>query len=187
MTSDQKQQCGLTGIRIFSGLLWFGIITFAAVFVFLSGLDTNTQGSVCSSDMWREGMIYQWVSDNTPCTFTANFWIGYYFYLMLYLLYDYVRRKIMRDNPALGWRGAEVLVWFALGWGSLLWLTATDYGSMNLTLAATSFAGMLLFFLPLFITAFGVKFLSSRIVLWSFAGMAALYALFILFALNFLV
>ena len=86
--------------------------------------------------------------------------------MALYLLFDYVRRKIAGLNPAIRWRIAEVCVWFVLYWGCLLFLTVTELTAFNLTLFGNSFLGTLLFFAPLLGAAVGTNYLKSRAELW---------------------
>ena len=162
-------------IRPLIYFIWFILITWVALCIYQMGLDTNTQGDSCDPHMWREGQIYQWVWSNQPCVYTVEFLIGYIFYIQLYLLYDYIRRKIVGFNPAIFWRMSEVGIWFAINWGYLLWLTATDYGTLNGTMWWTSFIGTLLFFVPIILLANGVRFLSNRAVLWTFFGILMTY------------
>jgi hypothetical protein len=56
-----------------------------------------------------------------------------------------------------------------------LWLTATDYGTLNWIMGWTSFAGTLLFFVPIIMLAGGVRLLSNRAVLWTFFGILLTY------------
>ena len=69
----------------------------------------------------------------------------------------------------------EIGAWFAVNWGYLLWLTATDYGILNWTMGWTSFAGTLLFFVPIILLAGGAGLLSNRAVLWMFFGILLTY------------
>lgn len=156
-------------------IVWFSLVTYAVIFIYQMGVDTNTQGSRCDPYLWQEGQIYQWIWGKQPCVYTIEFLIGYIFYIQLYLLYDYIRRKIVGFNPSINWRMAEVGAWFALNWGYLLWLTATDYGTLNWIMGWTSFAGTLLFFVPIIMLAGGVRFLSNRAVLWTFFGILLVY------------
>jgi len=123
------------------------------------GLDSNTQGARCAADSWQYGDIYQWVWDKTPCQFTADFLIGYLFYFLLYFLFNHIRTKILQTNPSIQWRSLEVGGWCAINWAYLLWLTETEYGSLDLVMIGTSLLGILLFFLPILCIAVGVKFL----------------------------
>lgn len=142
MTTYQK--------KIFLYVLWYGFITFIGVELYQVGLDTNTQGGRCMPDEWQIGLIYQWVWDNQPCVFTGEFLIGYLFYFILYLIFNYIRQLILGVNLSIGWRCTEVCIWFILNWGYLLWLTQTEYGMLNFVLIRTSFLGTLLFFAPFF-------------------------------------
>lgn len=171
-------------IRYSLAILWFTFITWAAVGLYPMMIGTNTQGDSCNPSLWQEGQIYQWVWEDQPCTYTAEFLFGYIFYTQLYLLYDYIRRKIVGLNPAIGCRMTEVSAWFTLNWGYLLWLTATDYGILNWTMVWTSFVGTLLFFVPIILLAGGVRLLSNRAVLWTFFGILLTYIGLIFLAIT---
>ena len=145
-----------TDIRLFLYALWYITVTFLAINIYQAGLDTNTQGGRCMLDDWQVGMIYQWVWDNQPCVFTGDFLIGYLFYFTLYLIFNYIRQLILGGNISIGWRCIEVCIWFILNWGYLLWLTQTEYGTLNLVMIRTSLLGTLLFFAPFFVLAVGI-------------------------------
>ncbi|MBO6281899.1 MAG: hypothetical protein J6N49_05155 [Alphaproteobacteria bacterium] len=147
-------------------------------------IGTNTQGDSCDPYLWQEGKIYQWVWGGHPCVYTIEFLFGYILYTQLYLLYDYIRRKIVGFNPTISWRMAEVGTWFALNWGYLLWLTATDYGTLNWTMGYTSFAGILLFFVPIILLAGGTYLLGNRAVIWTFFGMLLIYVGLVFLAMT---
>ncbi len=87
-------------------------------------MDTNTQGARCDTALWHNGTYYQWIWENEPCVYTGDFLVGYYFYLLLYLLFDVVRRKIIGHNPSHRLRLAETGVWLAFYWFALLGLYA---------------------------------------------------------------
>ena len=146
--------------------VWFMLISWLMTKVQEVGLYDNSQGSRCDYESWTDGQIYQWIWDGQPCAYTAEFLIGYIYFLALYLLFDYVRRKIAGVNPAIRWRITEVCVWFALYWGCLLFLTITELTAFNLTLFGNSFLGTLLFFAPLLGAAVGTNYLKSRAELW---------------------
>ena len=171
-------------IRYSLTVIWFAFITWAVVGLYPMMIGTNTQGDSCDPYLWQEGKIYQWVWGGHPCVYTIECLFGYILYTQLYLLYDYVRRKIVGFNSAIGWRLAEVGAWFALNWGYLLWLTATDYGILNWTMIWTSFAGTLLFFVPIIVLASGVRLLSNRAVLWTFFGMIVFYVSAVVLAVS---
>ena len=103
-------------IRSIGLLIWFAVISFIVAIIYLSGMETNPNGETCSYNMWTYGDVYNWIWSKKPCIFTPHFLIGYILYTPLYLLYDYVRRKIVGFNPNILWRMAEVGVWFALNW-----------------------------------------------------------------------
>ena len=155
-------------IKPFIYCIWFAFVVLIFIYIYPMMIGTNTQGSSCDPYSWQEGQMYQWIWGNQPCVYTGEFLIGYVFYIQLYLLFDYVRRKIVGFNPAIFWRMSEVSIWFAINWGYLLWLTATDYGTLNGTMWWTSFIGTLLFFVPIILLVSGVRFLSNRAVLWTF-------------------
>lgn len=156
-------------------IVWFAIITFIATLIHLAGMETNPNGETCNYNIWAYGNIYNWIWNKNPCVFTSYFLMGYILYTQLYLLYDYIRRKIVCFNPKINWRMAEVGVWFAVNWGHLLMLTAKDYGTLDWTMGWTSFAGTLLFFVPIILLAGGVRFLNNRTVLWIFFGILLVY------------
>ncbi len=147
-------------------IVWFMLISWLMTKVQEVGLYDNSQGSRCDYESWADGQIYQWLWDGQPCSYTAEFLIGYIYFLALYLLFDYVRKRIVGVNPAIRWRIAEVCVWFVLYWGYLLVLTAAGFGAINLALFGNSFLGTLLFFAPIFVAAIGTNYLKSRAELW---------------------
>lgn len=146
--------------------VWFVLITWLMAKIQEIGLYDNSQGSRCDYESWADGKIYQWIWDGQPCAYTAEFLIGYIYFLAFYLLFDYVRRRIVGVNLTIRWRIAEVCVWFVLYWGYLLFLTITELGTINLTLLGNSFLGTLLFFTPLLGIAIGTSYLKSRAELW---------------------
>ena len=171
-------------IKPFIYCVWLAFITWIVIWIYPMMIGTNTQGSSCDPYSWQEGQIYQWVWGEHPCVYTSEFLIGYILYTQLYLLYDYVRRRIVGFNPNILWRMAEVGIWFALNWGYLLWLTATDYGTLNWTMGYTSFAGTLLFFVPIILLAGGTYLLSNRAVIWTFFGMLLIYVGLVFLAMT---
>lgn len=171
-------------IKPFIYCIWFACITLIVIRFYQAGIGTNTQGSSCDPYSWQEGKIYQWVWEKQPCTYTFDFLIGYVFYVMLYLMFDYVRRLIIGFNPGIGWRLFEIAVWFCLNWAYLLRLTIIDYGAINPIMLETSFLGTLQFFLPLFLLATSVRFFNSRAVLWTFFGIMLAYCGMIFYAIS---
>ncbi len=147
-------------------IVWFALITWLMAKILEIGLYDNSQGSRCDYESWTGGQIYQWLWDRQPCAYTAEFLFGYIYFFALYLLFDYVRRKIAGFNPSIRRRIAEVCIWFILYWGCLLFLTATELGAINLTLLGNSFIGTLLFFAPILGIAVGANYLKSRAELW---------------------
>lgn len=154
---------------------WFILVTWLMTKIHETGLDTNTQGSRCDYHTWQEGQYYQWLVDGYPCTYTAAFLFGYVFYFTLYLLFDYVRRRIMGFNPAIRLRMAEVVIWCMLYWLYLLFFTATELGTISLTMFSTSFLGTLLFMFPLFLIAAGTHYIKQRSELGILSFMVLLY------------
>lgn len=148
--------------------VWFMLISWLMTKVQEVGLYDNSQGSRCDYESWADGQIYQWLWDGQPCAYTAEFLIGYIYFLALYLLFDYVRRKIAGVNPAIRWRITEVCIWFVLYWVYLLALTTAEFGAINPALFGNSFLGTLLFFAPLLGAAVGTNYLKSRAELWIF-------------------
>ena len=164
-------------IRCILAITWFVFTTIIASVLYRVGMETNNSGQFCDYNTWERGIIYQWILDGgEPCIFSLEYYIRLSFFIIpLYFLYDYVRRKIVGFNPNFLWRMVEVGAWFALNWGYLLWLTATDYGTLNWTMGWTSFVGTLLFFIPIILLTGGVRFLSNRAVLWIFFGILLSY------------
>ena len=173
-------------IRYILNVLWFAFTTIIAVVLYRTGMETNNNGEFCDYNIWESGLIYQWIwYEGEPCIFSLEYYIIFAFFMVpLYLLYDYVRRKIIGFNPNFVWRITEVGIWFILNWGYLLWLTATDYGTLNLIMGWTSFVGTLLFFVPIILLTGGVRFLSNRVVLWIFFGILFSYVGLIIIAIN---
>ena len=105
-------------------IIVLAVVMSCAGLLFEIGMGTNTQGGRCAFETWKEGKIYQWVYDGMPCVYTRDFLIGYYFFFVLYLLFDYIRRKIIAFNPPISTRLGELGVFFAVNWGLVLWQTA---------------------------------------------------------------
>ena len=77
----------------------------------LSG-GNNSQGDSCNVALWKYGEPYQGL-DGRPCVFTREFYFAAYIsYLFLYLLFDFVRCKVLAKNPSVLWRMAEIAVIF---------------------------------------------------------------------------
>ena len=166
----------LENTRILLIIAWFTIITMIISMLYIVSMGTNPNGESCTHSSWTGLMFYQMIWDHESCMYSLEYYTTFYSqFIPLYFLYDYVRRKIVGFNPNFLWRMVEVGAWFALNWGYLLWLTATDYGTLNWTMGWTSFVGTLLFFIPIILLTGGVRFLSNRAVLWIFFGILLSY------------
>lgn len=163
--------------KSFFYIAWFCLISWIFMQIQQLGIDTNTQGARCVTSSWTEGKMYQWIYDDEPCVYTREFLIGYYFFFMLYFVFDIVRRWIVQMNPSLKFRIKEILVWLLFKWGILLRLTAVKYGKFDLGLAENSFCGTLLFFLPFVLLAIIVMKLSVKQVVLILGSMILLYLL----------
>ena len=165
-------------------LIWFTFITWIAIYIYQMGVDTNTQGSSCDPYSWQKGHIYQWIWGDQPCIYTCEFLFGYIFYIQLYLMYDYIRRKIIGFNPGNNWRMMEVGIWFVFNWCYLLWLTATNYGNLDWIMTWTSFIGTLLFFVPIVILALITHYVSNKIILGLFGSILFMYFLLLVYLIT---
>ena len=172
--------------RCVLAMVWFVFVTILVAELYLAGMETNSNGELCDYNIWKIGVIYQWIWEGVgPCIFSLEYYIRLSFFMVpFFFLYDYIRRKIVGFNPTIGWRMAEVGAWFSLNWGYLLWLTATGYGVLNWTMGWTSFAGTLLFFVPIILLAGGVRLLSNRVILWTFFGILLTYIVLIFIAVT---
>lgn len=130
-------------------ILWFSLIIIVTIGIYSVSLGTNPNGEACRYNLWQPGDIYQWVWGGTPCAFTAEYYFSYSLIFVVYLIFDYVRRKIIGFNPSIGVRMGEIAFWFIANWIYLLWLTANDYGVLDAVMVGTSFLGMVLFMIPL--------------------------------------
>ena len=119
-----------------------------------------------------------------PCIYTCEFLFGYIFYIQLYLMYDYIRRKIIGFNPGNNWRMMEVGIWFVFNWCYLLWLTATNYGNLDWIMTWTSFIGTLLFFVPIVILALITHYVSNKIILCLFGSILFMYFLLLVYLIT---
>lgn len=171
-------------IRCILAIIWFVFVTIIASALYRIGMETNSNGELCDYNIWERGLIYQWIWEGAgPCIFSLEYYIRLSFFMLpLFFLFDYIRRKIVGFNPSVKMRIAEVSAWFAINWGYLLWLTATDYGVLNWIMGWTSFVGTLLFFVPLFLLAIGVYFLSNRQVIGVFFSIILFYLVLICYA-----
>ena len=148
---------------------------------------TNPGGETCNYSIWKEGGIYQWLWENkAPCVFSFEYYVSIYLFVFpLYLIYDYIRRKIIGKNPGIFLRAGEVGLWFLLHWGSVIYLTISEYRAFNPIMIWTSFLGSVLFILPLFIIALLTKFLADKTVAKLLLGIVIFYILLILVAISY--
>lgn len=174
---------GLEKTRILLSMIWFSIVTIIALVIYTISMGTNPNGESCSYNNQSHFHLYQMIWEHKLCVYSFEYYVTFYCqFIPLFLLYDYVRRKIIGYNQHIGWRMAEVGAWFALNWGSLLWLTATQYGILNDVMLITSFLGTLLFFIPIIMLTTGVRFLSNSAVIRTFWGIIVLYIVMIVIA-----
>ena len=138
--------------RILLYLLWYVFAIILASFIFDVIWGSNSQGDSCNVALWKYGKLYQ-ALDGKPCVFTREFYFSaYVFYLLLYLLFDFVRCKILAQNPSVLWRVAEIAVIFFAYWIGLV------YNWKDVVIWYSSFLGCLYFFIPFFIWAVILKF-----------------------------
>jgi hypothetical protein len=144
-------------------ICWFllTIIIISLLFQVLWG--PNSQGDSCDSSVWNYGKKYQWIDGIKPCIFTFEFYFSAYIcYFIVYLLYDFIRYKIIRKNLSLKWRISEIGSCLMFYWSYLLWLIKSDYGILNWTMLQTSFLGMFELFMPLFLVSIVIYFIYKR-------------------------
>ena len=102
-------------------LLWYLFVLAIASFIFDIIWGNNSQGDSCDILLWKYGELYQ-ALDGKPCVFTNEFYFAAYIsYLILYLLFDYVRYKILGISPSLLWRINEIGVVFIIYWLSIVY------------------------------------------------------------------
>ena len=76
-------------------ILWCLFCCFLASFIFDVIWGNNSQGDSCNVALWKYGEPYQGL-DGRPCVFTREFYFAAYIsYLFLYLLFDFVRCKVL--------------------------------------------------------------------------------------------
>lgn len=160
-----------SGIRKTGYIAWFSLIVIATLCVCSVGLGTNTNGEACNYNLWKIGDIYQWVWGGKPCRFTTEYYFSYFLIAIVYFIFDYIRKIILGFNPSLILRIGEIIIWLLANWIYLLWLTANDYGVMNMIMVETSFLGMLLFIAPLAVLAVITRFFSSKTTLIVIVGL----------------
>ncbi len=130
---------------------WYSIITFLAILIYQVALGDNTQGAMCMPEVWQYGKIYQWVWGGFPCIYSLEFYFSYFFFTLLYMTFDVVRRKIMGFNPSALFRIYEGLGWFLINYGYLLIITKYSHGDIDFIMCLMALVGLIIFFLPLFL------------------------------------
>ena len=141
-------------------LLWCLFVLAIASFVFEVIWGNNSQGDSCDILLWNYGELYQ-ALDGSPCVFTKEFYLAAYIsYLILYLLFDYVRCKIVGMSPSLLWRISEIGVVFIIYWLSIV------YKWSDFVMVYTSLLGSLQFLWPFFVAAIVVKYIKPNILLF---------------------
>lgn len=140
-------------------LLWYLFVLAIASFIFDIIWGNNSQGDSCDILLWKYGELYQ-ALDGKPCVFTNEFYFAAYIsYLILYLLFDYVRCKIVGMSPSLLWRISEIGVVFIIYWLSIV------YKWSDFVMVYTSLLGSLQFLWPFFVVAIVVKYIRPNVVL----------------------
>ena len=133
-------------------ILWCLFCCFLASFIFDVIWGNNSQGDSCNVALWKYGEPYQGL-DGRPCVFTREFYFAAYIsYRFLYLVFDFVRCKVLAKNPSVLWRMAEIAVIFFAYWIGVV------YNWSDAVIWYSSFLGCLWFFIPFFIWAGILKF-----------------------------
>ena len=133
-------------------LLWYLFVIVLASFLFDVVWGNNSQGDSCDVFLWTYGELYQ-ALDGKPCVFTREFYFAaYIFYLILYILFDFVRCRVLAKNPSVLWRTGEVAILFLGYW------CCTVYNWSDVVILYSSFLGCFVFFLPFFVWAVILKF-----------------------------
>ncbi len=136
--------------------LWYLFAVILSVMNFIVMWGPNTQGDSCDTSLWQYGRVYSWF-DGRSCVFTDEFYLAIHIsYTIIYVLFDYVRRKILGRNPSVLWRFTELFVLFIICWLSII------ISPYSLTIYVTAFLGSLQFFAPFFILAMGLKFVGHK-------------------------
>lgn len=137
--------------RILLYLLWYVFAVILASFIFDVIWGSNSQGDSCNVALWKYGELYQ-ALDGKPCVFTGEFYFSAYIsYLILYLLFDIVRCKILAKNPSVLWRIGEIAILFFVYWFCAV------YNWRDVVILYSSFLGCLCFFIPFFVLAIVLK------------------------------
>ena len=138
-------------LRLFFYIFWC-IITITTVILLLAvAIGTDTVEN-CENKVWSFGDIYNY-PNGLPCTpefYTAS----YIFYIILYILFDYVRSKILNTNLSI--RIAEIGVCFLVYWPCIA------YDWSNSIVLPASFISSLELFLPLFTMAILIGFIRGH-------------------------
>ena len=152
-------RCLIISKRTLLYLLWYLFVLALASFVFDVIWGNNSQGDSCDILIWKYGKLYQ-ALDGKPCVFTNEFYFAAYIsYLILYLLFDYVRSKILGISPSLLWRISEIGVVFTIYW------LGNIYKWSDFVMVYTSLLGCLQFLWPFFVVAILVKYIKPNIIL----------------------
>ncbi|MBQ8750535.1 MAG: hypothetical protein IJZ30_02730 [Alphaproteobacteria bacterium] len=138
--------------KFFLYAVWYSLITFLAILIYRGGLGDNTQGAMCVPYDRHYGKIYQWVWEGVPCVYSLEFYFGYYILMFfIYIIFDVIRKKIIKFNPSYLFRICEGLSWFVINYVYLLWITRYNYGNIDFAMCLMAFVGVSIFFLPLFL------------------------------------
>lgn len=138
-------------LRLFFYILWCIITITTAILLLAVAIGTDTIEN-CENKVWNFGDIYNY-PNGLPCT--PEFYTAFYiFYIILYILFDYVRSKILNTNLSV--RLTEIGVCFLAYW---LYI-AYDWSNSIVLLA--SFISSLRIFLPLFTMAILIGFIRGH-------------------------
>jgi len=166
-------------LLLFSFVMWyifFSLIYLVSHNVFVIMADESPEG-VCNGEKWQYGDMYQFVEYDAPCNYNVEFWFFHIFYILLYLLYDGVRRYIVGFNPSIKFRLQEVGLLMLIYWLYSL----SKFGNIILldyTMFYTSVIGTFLWMLPLFILAALVKLLDNDKLMIVFLFMLFIVVIF---------
>ena len=175
----------LESTKILSIVFCFLIMSTITYVMYIVAIGTNPNGETCTYINWIRSQPYQMIWNHKLCVFSTEYYITFYSqFIPLFLMYDYIRRKIMGFNPGINWRMLEVGIWFILNWGYLLWLTSTNYGNLDWMMTCTSFMGTLLFFVPIVLLAVITHYVSNKIILGLFGSILFMYFLLLVYLIT---
>ena len=138
--------------KFFLYAVWYGLITFLMILIYRGVLGDNTQGAMCLPYDWHYGKMYQWIWDETPCVYSLEFYFGCYILTtLIYIIFDVIKKKIIKFNPSYLFRLYEGFSWFIINYIYLLVITKYNYGNIDFTMCLMAFVGVSIFFLPLFL------------------------------------